>query len=224
MKFKHSIIALSIATLVATSPALLAGRGGHGGHGGNGGNGNNDQSVSISQLSPQEAESLSFMREEEKLARDVYITLYEQWNNEVFSNISSSEQRHMEIMRSRLEDYGLTDPVTDDSVGVFNNPELQELYWELVARGQNSELDALYVGGFIEEFDIIDLQNAIGASEHADVTRSYQKLMRGSGNHLRAFVRQIENRGIPYEAQKMSQDEVDSILDQRNGKGGRGNR
>ena len=90
MKIKHSIIALSIASLIGANPVLFAGKGGHGG------NGNNNQSVSVSQLSPQEAESLLFMREEEKLARDVYITLYEQWNNQVFANISNSEQRHME--------------------------------------------------------------------------------------------------------------------------------
>ena len=159
------------------------------------------------------------MREEEKLARDVYITLYEQWNNQVFDNISSAERRHMEKMRIKIEKYGLTDPITDDSVGVFNNTELQELYWKLVTKGQSSELDALYVGGYIEEIDIIDLQNAIDESNHADITRSYQNLMRGSNNHLRAFVRQIENRGVPYEAQEMSQDEVDAILDQRRGKG-----
>jgi hypothetical protein len=125
----------------------------------------------------------------------------------------------MEKMRIKIEKYGLTDPITDDSVGVFNNTELQELYWKLVTKGQSSELDALYVGGYIEEIDIIDLQNAIDESNHADITRSYQNLMRGSNNHLRAFVRQIENRGVPYEAQEMSQDEVDAILDQRRGKG-----
>jgi len=134
VKIKHSIIALSIASLIGANPVLFAGKGGHGG------NGNNNQSVSVSQLSPQEAESLLFMREEEKLARDVYITLYEQWNNQVFANISNSEQRHMEKMKDRIENYGLTDPVTDDSVGAFNNTELQELYWELVTKGQNSKL------------------------------------------------------------------------------------
>lgn len=216
MKIKGSIIALSIATLVAASPALFAGKGGHGG------NGNNSQSVSESQLSQEETELLLFMREEEKLARDVYITLNEQWNIQVFANISGSEQKHMDTMKFRLDDYGLTDPVTDDSVGAFNNTELQGWYWELVTKGQNSELDALYVGALIEETDIIDLQSAIDASDHADVTRSYQNLMRGSENHLRAFVKQIENRGIPYEAQEMNQDEVDSILNQRNGQKGNG--
>ena len=163
MKIKGSIIALSIAILVAASPALFAGKGGHGG------NGNSSQSVSESQLSPEETELLLFMREEEKLARDVYITLNEQWNIQVFANISNSEQKHMDTMKLRLDDYGLTDPVTDDSVGVFNNTKLQGWYWELVTKEQNSELDALYVGALIEETDIIDLQSAIDASDHAEV-------------------------------------------------------
>ncbi len=54
--------------------------------------------------------------------------------------------------------------------------------------------------------------------------------MRGSRNHPRAFVGQIEGLGIVYEAQLMSQEEVDEIIDsavERAGKGrgrGRGRR
>ena len=37
--------------------------------------------------------------------------------------------------------------------------------------------------------------------------------MSGSRNHLRAYVGQIENLGVVYEAQYLSQDEVDAIVD-----------
>ncbi len=39
---------------------------------------------------------LLYMREEEKLARDVYDYLYEKWNAIIFDNISNSEQIHMD--------------------------------------------------------------------------------------------------------------------------------
>ena len=44
--------------------------------------------VAPTTVSPAEAASLQFMREEEKLAHDVYVTLYEQWGLRVFNNIS----------------------------------------------------------------------------------------------------------------------------------------
>jgi hypothetical protein len=43
-------------------------------------------------LSPEEAAGLAYMREEEKLAHDVYLALYEQWGSTIFRSIASSEQ------------------------------------------------------------------------------------------------------------------------------------
>ena len=49
-------------------------------------------------ISDEEATGLIFMREEEKLARDVYLTLYDVWETAVFDNIASSEQTHMDAV------------------------------------------------------------------------------------------------------------------------------
>lgn len=171
------------------------------------------------QLSDAEATTLTFMREEEKLARDVYIGLFDIWEHPVFNNISGSEQRHMDSMKSKLDTYGLVDPVKDDTAGVFENTGLAALYQELTDKGTASLEKALYVGALIEELDI---QEAINESTHADVITAYENLMRGSRNHLRAFASQIESLGIVYEAQLMSQDEVDEILNSAIERGGEG--
>jgi len=165
-------------------------------------------------LDGAEAEMLVWMREEEKLARDVYITLYERWGTRIFNNISNSEQKHMDALLTMLVAYDIDDPITDDTVGVFADPVLDELYDKLVADGDASALDALYVGGFIEELDIKDLWDAIDESTHADITAVYESLLAGSYKHLNAFVTQIEQNGIDYEAQYLSQSEVDAILGQ----------
>lgn len=166
------------------------------------------------QLSTEEANTLVWMREEEKLARDTYITLYERWGARVFNNISRSEQKHMDALLVLLTAYGISDPVTDDTVGVFNDPVLGELYDKLIADGYVSSLDALYVGAYIEELDIKDLWEAIDGSTHADVTAAYENLLAGSYKHLNAFVGQIEQSGIDYQAQVLKQSEVDKILGQ----------
>ena len=163
-------------------------------------------------LDEAETEMLVWMRAEEKLARDVYITLYERWGTRIFNNISRAEQTHMNTMLTMLNTYGVTDPITDDTVGAFDDPVLDELYDKLGGDGNASALDALYVGGFIEELDIKDLWDAIDGSTHADITAAYENLLAGSYKHLNAFVNQIEQNGIDYEAQYLSQSEVDAIL------------
>ena len=165
-------------------------------------------------LDYEEEQSLLFMREEEKLARDVYLTFYEAWEKPVFANIAESEQTHTDAVAEKIEKYGLPDPVIDDTVGIFVNSFLLEKYYELVAKGQLSELDALRVGAFIEELDIIDLQESIEKTDEADLEELYANLMRGSRNHLRAFVELIEDAtGEDYEAQLLDQDAVDAIAD-----------
>lgn len=105
-------------------------------------------------LNSAELTSLSVMREEEKLARDVYITLYNKWGVNIFTNISHSEQTHMDAILMLLSKYSLTDPVGNNAVGVFNNVTLQNLYNQLVAQGNTSVLDAYKVGATIEDLDI----------------------------------------------------------------------
>ncbi len=226
MKIKQSVVALSIATLLVAAP-LHAGRQGPGQSQSQSQVGTVTQALVAEPLSATEADNLVFMREEEKLARDVYLTLYDQWLNPVFSNISRAEQRHMDTLAALLATHGLVDPVTDDSVGVFTNTDLAALYTDLTLRGQSSLLDALHVGALIEEIDILDLQEAIAAASHPDLIQVYENLMRGSRNHLRAFVRQIEMLAVAYEAQEMGQFEVDMILDsplERGRPGGNGRR
>ena len=160
-----------------------------------------------------EIQNLNYMREEEKLARDVYRTLYGIWGLPVFDNISEAEQVHTTQVEDMLDKYRLPDPVVDDTTGVFVDPVLMSLYADLIGLGSQSSLKALYVGAAIEEIDMIDLQLAIDETDNADILVLYENLMSGSRNHLRAYVGQIENLGIVYEAQYLPQDEVDSIVD-----------
>jgi hypothetical protein len=69
----------------------------------------------------------------------------------------------------------------------------------VIEGGITSELAAYKVGAFIEEFDIIDIQHAIAETSHSDVENVYENLVRGSRNHLRSFVGQIEATGEEYE-------------------------
>jgi len=164
-------------------------------------------------LTAEELDGLNFMREEEKLARDVYITLYAEHNNRIFNNISRSEQRHMNAIKVILDKYEITDPIINDEIGVFVNSDLQALYNQLIEQGAASLISGLSVGAAIEEIDILDLMEEIeNASEYDDVLLVYNNLKRGSGFHLRAFTGVLSRQGVAYEPQYMDIDLYNSIV------------
>ena len=140
------------------------------------------------ELSQEEEDGLIHMRIEEKLARDVYIVMGELWNHKVFLNIQSSEQKHMDAMLRLLDKYSVTDPLLTDSVGVFPDPQFQQLYDQLVLQGNQSLQEALLVGKSIEELDIDDLEYQLSFVDNPDIIRVYENLKAGSENHLAAFI------------------------------------
>lgn len=164
-------------------------------------------------LSAEEEAGLLFMREEEKLAYDLYTRLYEQWNDQVFNNIAQSEATHTEAVKLLLDKYELPDPATGNSIGVFTNSNLQALYNNLRADGQVSEVAALEVGAAVEEIDILDLeQQLLTVVDNQDIRLVYTNLQKGSRNHLRAFVRNLTARGITYQPQYLSQEVYEDII------------
>lgn len=145
------------------------------------------------QLSNDEIANILYMWQEEKLARDVYITLYEEWGATIFVNISESEQRHMDAIERLIELYNLDVSVMDNTVGMFDDPFFASLYEEFVDSGIGSLLDALIVGVSIEEQDIADLTEKLDQTTMRNVKRVFENLLAGSERHLAAFQRCIDS-------------------------------
>jgi len=168
--------------------------------------------TSTEDLSTTERDGLIYMREEEKLARDVYLVLNGQWNVRIFNNISKAEQRHTDAIKYLLDRYQIDDPVTNNEIGSFTNQNLLKLYNDLTAQGKTSLAEALKVGAAIEEIDILDLQKDIAAADNEDIKLVYNNLMEGSYNHLRAFVRNLSAQGISYTPQYLSDEVYANII------------
>ncbi|MCA9215410.1 MAG: DUF2202 domain-containing protein [Planctomycetales bacterium] len=147
--------------------------------------------TSTTPLSADEMTDLIYMRQEEQLARDVYLALGEKWNLPIFANIARSESRHMNAIAGLLAKYNIPGPVSRDVRGQFADAKLAKLYGTLVATGLKSEADAIRVGIQIEKLDIADLNSDLSTTTHSDIRSVYQKLLRGSQNHLRAFTSKL---------------------------------
>ncbi|MBI9094774.1 MAG: DUF2202 domain-containing protein [Sphaerochaeta sp.] len=173
-----------------------------------------NQLVTVSPVSEasSESEGILYMREEEKLARDVYLALYDRWVLRTFANIAQAEQMHMDSVGALIEAQGLVDPVTGSQPGEFKNPTLAALYASLVELGSQSLQDALIVGTIIEGLDIYDLENYLSETDDPASIAVYTNLLRGSENHMRSFSRQLSRYGIAYEARYITQERLEEIL------------
>ncbi len=162
------------------------------------------------QITNAEKESLKHMYEEEKLAYDVYSFLSDRYDLFVFQNISKSEKYHMSLVENLLKDFGIRYKV--NPAGVFENEELQELYNRLIEDGSRDLISALTVGATIEDVDIYDLEKYIKEVENEEIKKVYEMLKCGSGNHMRAFSRQLKIHKTVYTPQFISQEKYQSIL------------
>ena len=162
-------------------------------------------------LTEAEIEGLMEMREEEKLAQDVYTTLYGIYGHIVFSNIAKSESAHTSAVLHLMDGYGLEDPALT-RVGEFSNPLFADLYKQLTDAGKVNLVEALKVGAFIEEYDIADLRRLLEEAQNADVQRVYGHLLRGSENHMRAFTNALTQQGAIYTPTIITAEEYQEIL------------
>ncbi len=194
-----------VVMFLANSNVLAQGRG-------NGGKGDSGGGSSAPILSPDEEAGLLQMREEEKLARDVYLYLSDRWGQTIFENIAGSEQRHMDAIKNLLDKYGLSDPSTGKAEGEFSDGHIQDLYNTLITTGSESLSEAFQVGATIEDLDIFDLEELVAETDKQDITRVYLNLLKGSRNHLRAFGTQLDSQGKHYVAEYLSQNEIDAII------------
>lgn len=165
-------------------------------------------------LNQQEKDAILFMREEEKLARDVYDSLYVKWRTNPFGNIRQSEQTHMDRMKSLITVYKLDDPVVNNNNmhGVFTNVLLQKYFNEFVTAGSQVLTEAFKAGAKIEELNIADLEERIKQTNKPDIIETFNYLKMTSENHLRAFVHRTKMQGINYEPVILSKTEFDKII------------
>jgi len=162
-------------------------------------------------LSENDKAGLVKMREEEKLAFEVYTFLDEKWDHQVFKTIKQSEARHGDFVKGLIDQFGIKDPYIATN-GQYANAKMQKLYQELITKGSQSLKDAFTVGAIIEDIDIADLDILMAATTNKDLLGVYDNLNRGSRNHMRAFSRQLGNINVVYTPTYINKDRYMAII------------
>ncbi len=171
---------------------------------------NNLDDTLTSVLEQKDKESLLFMLEEEKLARDTYTYLDNLWSVNQFANIKKSEQSHMDAISTLLTKSNVEHTILPS--GIFENQELQKLYNQFVIDGATSLLKALQIGATIEDLDIVDLEKYKNETTNSAIIAVYNSLQCGSRNHLRSFVKAITANSGTYTPQYLTQVDYNAIV------------
>ncbi len=163
-------------------------------------------------LSDQEKSDLIFLRQEEKLAHDVYVYAFGKYEIPIFDNISNSEDTHMDAVLTLMNKYNIIDPAAGMTEGVFENDDLQLLYQQLISKVNLSSIQALEAGATIEDLDISDITSFYKNTTKADIIQVYDMLTCGSRNHLRGFTGQLKTLNSIYSPQFLTVSEYQTIL------------
>jgi hypothetical protein len=155
-------------------------------------------------LTPVEREGLVYMRQAEKLERDVYMNLSDYWDSPLLNSIADGEQNHMDSILGLLNKYGIADPIAGLEPGEFQDPMLFQLYQTQVTQGVVSYIYALNVGAETEELSIGDLMFRMAQTNKNDIKNVYNNLRLASANHLRAFVAELARNGQIYNPQHLN--------------------
>lgn len=146
-------------------------------------------------------DAITYMYNEEGLAYDVYMNIYEkQPVNQLQKIAQNSETKHMAAVDELAVKYDLNmtayDPTLEPyskegiSNGTYSVPHIQELYDLLYAKGIKSEKDALEVGCMVEVVDVDDLDKYLELATEAnatDVLDVFNFLIEGSYKHYWTF-------------------------------------
>ncbi len=173
--------------------------------------GGEEAAVKAAVLSPRETEGMLFIWEEEKVARDLYVSLYNETNLSIFTDLSRSEQNHMDQAKALMDKYELQAPVSD-TPGLFSNQTLIGLYDDLLSQGRQSPQEALKAAATFEEISIVDLEREISAADAEDIRVVYEGLLAGSRKHLRSYVRSLQEQGVQYAPQYLSREEFEDTV------------
>ncbi|MCC6933880.1 MAG: DUF2202 domain-containing protein [Deltaproteobacteria bacterium] len=169
-------------------------------------------SCAISALNAAEISTLQYMYDEEGVAGDFYLAMNALWQQKAFSSIAAAEKKHAAALLKQLSVHGIT-PIA----GL--DPNLVVIKEEVINRGSLSLLDAYMAAGLVEEQDISDLKLAMAATKAPELIKVYGDLKKASENHLRAVAKNVTNLGGQYVAQLLPENEVNTIIGVKSGKG-----
>jgi len=168
-------------------------------------------------LDLKEIDFLLKMYEEEKLARDVYVSFYNKYNIEFFKNTSQAQQIQMNQIACLLKHYNLKYKATERE-GIFNDLNIQQHYFDFKEQGDISVSDAIKASATIEDLNLFDLGEYMSFTKNPAILAIFKHLSCGAKNHLRNFVNVLKVKNETYLPKHITEKEYKRIVKKKNEK------
>jgi len=165
---------------------------------------------STADLTADEIEFVYAVREDEKVARDLYTLFFEKYSLKVFSTIAKSESNHMRAVEILLDYYEIDFPIPG-AYGVFEDSARQTIYDSLVIKGSTA-LEGFRVMAQMEEECVISYRNVLADITNSNIKIVIENLGKASENHFKAAIRQVTALGGTYSPKYMTQEEYNAII------------
>jgi hypothetical protein len=169
-----------------------------------------DQPSQLS-LDSSTASQLQYLYDQEKLALDLNWVFHWKWDEPTFQSLGALERRHMDALHALMKGYGLKPLLESKAEGGYGEDDHQRAWDQLLSRGSVSRLEAYRSIAYVEEWDITEIRALIGTTNQQSVINASTELLTGAEQHLQRLVSRIKGLGRHYEAQLLSQSDVDEI-------------
>ena len=130
----------------------------------------------------------------------------------IITLVSNVENQHMNSVFQLLKNYNINDPASTGVV-IFNNMEMQSIYYDLIAQSDISLLEDLKVGDKIEDLSLNE-----NRTTKINLFSVYSLLKCGAKNHLESFHNQVLINNGEYSPKFISQEDFDAIVNSFNEK------
>jgi len=166
---------------------------------------------SQSPLDVSTASQVLYLHDQEKLALDLNWTFSWKWDEPIFLSLGASERRHMDELYALMEVYGLEPLVNTRSEAVYGADDHEKAWNQLHTRGSTSLLEAYLATAYVEEWNITEIRAIISSADEQSLIDTLSRLLAGAEKHLRMLVSHVNGLGHDYQAQMLSQSDVDNI-------------
>jgi len=165
---------------------------------------------STADLTADEIEFIYAVREDEKVARDLYFSFFGTFGLKPFENIGKAEDNHIKATEKLFDYYEIDYPALSEN-GKFENAIRQKLFDSLLLKG-TPELEAFKVMAMLEESNIVEYGEVLKTIANPNIKIVIENLARASANHFKAAIRQITALGGTYTPALMTQEQYRAVI------------
>ncbi|MCD4694847.1 MAG: DUF2202 domain-containing protein, partial [Bacteroidales bacterium] len=150
--------------------------------------GNNPSNI----LDEYEKAGLLSLVENLKFQKDVYIIMSQEVQTGLFDELCLCDGEYLDILLTKVDKYGLVNPVIGKGTGEFGDLNIQARYDDFVSTSQSYN-SMLNYAKQMEEYLVIEVEASTTTLDgNQDIEKIYAELLADSKDHIEILISELE--------------------------------